>query len=302
MLDTILFPLGGNFEQAKDLIINSEIKEFYTGLANDNLNGCSYSHHYSPIGCFNRRELKELFSIASYYNKTITVAMNIFFYTNEIKKDLIDDFSFLSKFSNLNNIIIGNLEIYWILKKYFPQIKTSASSLFGIKNTEAANLFYNLGFNRIILSRNININEIKNIAKELSTKIEIEVFIYGGGCNFCEGTCHLPHVYIGELKGSNENIILSKSPIPICSFPVKIYKNNRFITISKIHIGNRRCGICYVNKMKEIGISKFKITGRTINKGDCKTLLGIINERINYDNIDECNLDKFECLYGKERF
>lgn len=194
MIEKCVIPLGEDFEFAKKILNDSPFIEFYTGVKNKHLKNCSFSHHYTPNGSLSREELEKLALIAKKNKKTINITLNIGWYSSDIKKILLDDLKFLYDL-DIGNIIVGNLEVYFLIKEYFEKIKCTASSLFAIKSLESASFFYNLGFDRLVFPRNIELKDIVAISRVFSKKIELEAFIYGGGCNYCEGTCHLPHVF-----------------------------------------------------------------------------------------------------------
>lgn len=296
--DKLLFPLGSNIEEAKRMLQNTDIKQFYTGVANSVFGGCSISHHYSPAGCFKREEICELLKIAKGMGKKITLTFNVAFYSPFLEKYILEDVEYLIKYP-IEHIVVANLQIYELLLKHFPNLKYSASSLFGIKSTEAAEYFYNLGFDKIILPRNIKVSEVIKIAQKFSKVINIETFVYGGGCTYCEGTCQLPHVYLGNTTHNLAKDVGFISPTPICKFPVELYSHEDFQGIRNISFGFRGCGLCYIKSFDELGISTFKVTGRTMSAQNRKKLLMDIPQVSKMD-ISECSFTKEHCLYEKE--
>ena len=220
-------------------------------------------------------------------------------FEKDIKQELyilLEDIKFLSEL-DIGNIIIGNLEVYFLIKEYFEKVKCTASSLFAIKSTESADFFYNLGFDRLVFPRNIEMKDIIEISKNFSKKIELEAFIYGGGCNYCEGTCHLPHIFLGDISFLNEDI-KKKSPLPICKFPIKALNHT---SLEMLHQGNKMCGLCYCKYFDSLGIKYFKITGRTLNSLKKIEILKKLNNIIEESSFYKCDLDSSYCLYGKRR-
>jgi peptidase U32 len=296
LLERCVIPLGEDIKFAENLLIDSPFKEFYTGLKNKYLNNCSISHHYTPNGSISRKDLEKLSLVAKKNNKTINVTLNIGWYSSDIKNILLEDIKFLSEL-DIGNIIIGNLEVYFLIKEYFEKVKCTASSLFAIKSTESADFFYNLGFDRLVFPRNIEMKDIIEISENFSKKIELEAFIYGGGCNYCEGTCHLPHIFLGDISFLNEDI-KKKSPLPICKFPIKALNHP---SLEMLHQGNKMCGLCYCKYFDSLGIKYFKITGRTLNSLKKIEILKKLNNIIEESSFYKCDLDSSYCLYGKRR-
>lgn len=295
LFENINFPLGDTIEGAKELIRDSKYSEFYTGIKHKKLQGSSFSHHFSPTGCFEREDLIELIEYAALFNKKINVAMNIYFYSDEIKSEILGELEFINSIP-IGNVVLGNLEVFFLAKQNFSQIRTAASSLFGIRNIESAMFFKNLGFDKLIFPRSINIDEVFTIGDKLGSNTELEAFIYGGGCAFCESSCHMPHVLLNNNDNTFEKLNQT-SPFPICEFPVR-YNGSRSTKYMKLHPGEKKCGVCYIHEMYRHGITKFKVTGRSYPNGRIKALQQFINKKI-YE-VGNCELSISDCLYGKE--
>lgn len=301
MLDSINFPLGSNLENSLTIINESEFNEFYTGLKNDKLKGCSFSHHFSPIGCYSKNDLIKISNVLKSKRKILNIAFNIYYYHDNLKEEILKELDTISKL-NINLLIIANLEIYYLVKKHFPKIRLAASSLFGIKNYKSAQFFLDLGFERLIFPRSIKINDALYIGNKIGKLVELEAFIYSGGCTFCESTCHLPHVVNPQLiKENGIKGLLDSAPVGICKEMVRFNKGVSNISEYRyLHPGEKICGVCYIKPMLENNISKFKVSGRSyhdiINKALHKT-----HERLKgCRDIKLCKAKKEYCLYGKE--
>lgn len=299
IMKKIIFPLGNDYLDNINIINNTSIGQFYFGVADEQLSGCSVSHHYSPTGAVKFADVLDLMSLISDKNKKISIAVNIHFYDKYLVKRII---SMLKKLplEFVDYLIIGNLEVYKEVKDAFPDIKCAASSLFGIKNIESAMFFGEMGFNKIIFPRNVELDEIAYICKNLDNSIEKEAFIFGGGCVYCEGTCSLPHVFVNH-KSSPQFDICTSSPIPLCSFPAELDFKDNFRTIKHLDFGFRGCGLCYANILSEMGISSLKITGRTMS---AKKKWNLIRNMERYFNLnpDKCKESNNYCLYEKVKY
>ena len=296
----LLFPLGSDLQEAIEMICNSEVGQFYTGLANERFGGCSISHHYSPAGCFSREELSILLRLAEQHHRSVSIAVNVTFWNEDVWPWILDDLRFLSQYQ-IDHLILGDLELYYRIKQHFPKQKCAASSLFGIKNVHAAAFFYEMGFEKIIFPRNVSLREIEAVCKAFKDKLQIECFVFGGGCAYCEGTCSLPHIFKSGMTGDLKEDLCHISPTPICSFPVEFYENGRFESVGRIDHGFRGCGLCYIPYFDKLGVSSLKITGRTMPTDRRSHLMQRIEEALQHDH-SNCPLEKKACMYEKQEY
>lgn len=298
--EKILFPLGASLEEAKSLICNASYGQFYFGISEPDLGDCSLSHHYSSAGAFLVKDALELLRLAEEHGRKISLAINITFFTEHSMERIFRNLDILLYYP-VDFLIIGNIEVFMAIQKRYPFQKCAASSLFGIKNTESAAFFCEIGFKKIIFPRNIQIKEIKSICDYCGTEVETEAFIFGGGCVFCEGTCCLPHVYLGDVSGSYVQDIKRLRPYPICNMASEIYMNGEFDTIRRLEFGNRDCGLCYVNILDQLNVSSFKVTGRTFPVTKRKELMQMI-EKCGSLSPEQCKKRQETCLYEKESY
>ena len=148
-------------------------------------------------------------------------------------------------------LIIQDLGLYHLCKKYFPQIRLHASTLLGAHNSLAVRQFKNMGFNRVVLARELTIKEINSIAR--SSNVELEVFIHGALCFSYSGLC----LFSSYLGGKSS---LRGRCVQPCRrryhWEQKKGKPGYFFSMNDLS------GIDLINRLKKAGISSFKIEGR----------------------------------------
>jgi putative protease len=84
-------------------------------------------------------------------------------------------------------VIIQDLGILYLIRKYFPELTPHASTQMGIHNSAGVRLAEELGIQRVILQRQVTFNEIDDIRQK--TSVELEVFIHGALCVGRSGSC-----------------------------------------------------------------------------------------------------------------
>ena len=132
---------------------------------------------------FTEEELKEAVRYAHLFNVKVYVTANTIIYENEVK-DFLEYIFFLHKI-NVDAVIMQDIGMIKIVKEKFPNLEVHASTQCHNHNDEGLKLLKSLGVTRVVLDREMSLNDIKN----LKTKIEKEVFIHGALCVSYSGCC-----------------------------------------------------------------------------------------------------------------
>lgn len=153
----------------------------------------------------------------------------------------------------IDAIIVQDLGLAKELKKRFPDLPLHASTQMSVHNLEGALELESLGFSRIVLSRELTINEIEYICK--NTSVEIEVFIHGALCISYSGQC----LFSSTIGGRSGNRGKCAQP---CRLPYTLYENNK--PLGKGHLLSTRdlLGIDYLPRLITAGVACLKIEGR----------------------------------------
>ena len=134
---------------------------------------------------FNEENLKEAISYAKIRGVKTYLTLNTL-----IKNEELDDAISLAINSynyGIDAIIVQDLGLATLLIKLFPNLPIHASTQMTVHNLNGAIKLQELGFKRIVLARELSINEIDYICK--NTKIEIECFAHGALCISYSGQC-----------------------------------------------------------------------------------------------------------------
>ena len=100
----------------------------------------------------------------------------------------------------IDAIIVQDLGLAEFLIKHLPNLPIHASTQMSVHNLEGALKLQNLGFKRIVLSRELSANEIEYICK--NSTVEIEAFVHGALCISYSGQC-LASSMIGGRSGND---------------------------------------------------------------------------------------------------
>ncbi|MEG0309047.1 MAG: U32 family peptidase [Clostridium sp.] len=142
-------------------------------------------------------ELIEVVTYCHLYNVKVYIAFNTLIKENELNEAL-EYGKFLYKIG-VDAVITQDMGLFKVLKEAIPEFEIHASTQMTIHNGEGAQFLKDLGFQRIVLSRELGLDEIKYISKDLG--IETEVFVHGALCISYSGQCLMSSV-IGGRSGN----------------------------------------------------------------------------------------------------
>ena len=201
---------------------------------------------------FNLDELKQAISYAKLRNVKTNLTLNTLIKNDEFE-DAIHVASKAYEFG-IDAIIVQDLGLAKFLIKHFPQLPIHASTQMTVHNLEGAKLLENLGFSRVVLSRELSFDEIKYICE--NTNIEIETFIHGALCMSYSGRC----LFSSMIGGRSGNRGRCAQP---CRLPYELLDENEKL-IDKGYLLSPRdlCGLEYLPQMVQAGVNCFKIEGR----------------------------------------
>ena len=106
---------------------------------------------------------------------------------DESMPSLIDTLDMV-EFYGTDGIIVQDLGVADIVRKYYPSIPLHASTQLAVHTTQGVKVLQDLGFERIVLSRELNLKEIEKIRRDCPD-IEIKAFIHGALCYGFSGLC-----------------------------------------------------------------------------------------------------------------
>lgn len=142
-------------------------------------------------------QLKEIFDLCHLRGVKVFITINTLYK----EKELADIISFINTMYQYgaDGFIIQDLGIFTLLKDNFPHIELHASTQMTVHNTNGAVELENMGFNRVVLSRELSLEEIKNISKSIDA--DIECFVHGALCVSYSGRCLMSSL-IGGRSGN----------------------------------------------------------------------------------------------------
>ena len=146
---------------------------------------------------FDNENMQKAIDYAHSYGVKIYVTINTILKENEIE-EAVRYVGYLYEIG-ADALIIQDLGLFKRIKEDYPDFELHASTQMTIHNGEAAIYFKEKGFHRLVLSREMTIDEIKYISKDLI--IETEMFVHGAICVSYSGQCLMSSI-IGGRSGN----------------------------------------------------------------------------------------------------
>jgi len=149
---------------------------------------------------FSNRQIPVLIDLAHNKNCKVYITLNTVIKNKELS-ELLDVLDFLNKIKP-DAVIIQDWGVYHIIKKQFPDLTVHASTQMANHNSLGANYSYDKNFERVILARELTLQEAEEVNKK--SEIQTEVFIHGALCYSFSGMCNFSS-YLGG-HGANRGI------------------------------------------------------------------------------------------------
>lgn len=196
---------------------------------------------------FTFEELLTAYAIKAALKKRIYVAINTLIFQDELPR-LIEILAFLEAMKT-DAIIIQDYGIYELVKTFSINIPLHASTQMGTKNHRQANFLKELGFKRVVLERQLTLQEIEEIKEK--TDIELEVFIHGALCFSLSGFCYFSKAFTDRSGNRGD-----------CAQPCRWAYSSKEGTIEYPFSMKDLNGLTLVPKLMKLGITSLKIEGR----------------------------------------
>ncbi|MBP3799355.1 MAG: U32 family peptidase [Bacilli bacterium] len=235
---------------------------------------------------FTFEELEEGCRFAHSLNKKVYLTLNIVFHNDDINGvfKYIDD---VVK-CGVDAFIVSDISICEYIKKNYKSIEVHLSTQSSTMNYKAAEFCKNIGIDRIVLARELNKEEIKEIIDK--TNMDIEVFIHGAMCTCVSGRCALSN-YVTNRDANRGGCA------QVCRFSFDTDTDKKF-TLATKDLNMAR----YVTELIDMGVASLKVEGRMRSHYYLATVIGtyrkIIDDYYNNELTDE-KLEYYEKVLSK---
>ena len=211
---------------------------------------------------FSYEELLNAVNFVHEYGKKIYVTVNIFAKNSDFKR-AEEYFKYLEKIG-VDGVIITDPGFISLAKSVAPKLSLHLSTQANTLNKYSAKFWQDAGIERIVLARELSLNDVKEIREFLSPKTELEAFIHGAMCISYSGRCLLSNYFNGRDSNRGECVQACRWEYSLKEtskdgdfYPIEEDEHGTYILNSKdLNL------IEYIGEMASAGVCSFKIEGR----------------------------------------
>ena len=166
--------------------------------------------------------------------------------------------------AKVDALIVADIGLLMLIKKYAPDMEIHISTQTGIVNYVTARELYNMGAKRVVLARELCLDEIAEIRAKTSPELDIECFVHGAMCVSFSGRCLLSQYLVNRDANRGEcaqpcrwGYHLMEEKRPGEYYPIYEDEKGTYILNAK-----DMCMIEHIDKLAEAGVYSLKIEGR----------------------------------------
>ena len=240
---------------------------------------------------FDFDELSKAIKYCKLRNVKVHITLNILIKDYEFEKAV--NLAIRAYNLGADAFIIQDLGLIKYLRENYPQIPIHSSTQMTTHNLEGVKQLENLDIKRVVLSRELSVNEIENICKNVN--VEIETFLHGALCISYSGQC----LFSSIIGGRSGNRGLCAGP---CRLQYTLLEEENKIDSGYILSPRDLNGTHFLPELIKAGVSSFKIEGRLKNP----EYVGIVTKYyrklidIAYNNLDKPNDEILKLLVKEE--
>ncbi len=270
---------AGNLEKCKIAILYGA-DAVYIGGKNFSLRARASNFSYEDI--------KEACRFAHNHGAKIYVTMNIVPHHEDFVQ--LEPYLLFLEEAGVNAIICSSVYLIDLAKKITHRMEVHLSTQLSIANSEACNSFYNKGIERIVLARELSLDQISQIRKR--TAVGLEVFIHGGMCSSLSGRCVLSNHMVN--RDANRGGCAHSCR---WNYRLKDEQDKEVLPGRMLNMGSKDLMALHaVPVLMDIGIDSLKIEGRMKSDYYLATVIKCYRElidtyaagkEINYQRLEE---------------
>lgn len=211
-------------------------------------------------GNFTYEELKEAVDFAHARGKKVYVTVNIFPHNSDMEK-LPDYLRYLQEI-NVDALLVADLGVFMLCRKLIPDMELHISTQANNTNWATVNAWKELGAKRVVLAREMSLNEIREIREKCD--VDLEMFMHGAMCISYSGRCLLSNYFTGRdsnrgscAQSCRWKYALVEETRPGKYFPIEEDDRGTYIMNSK-----DMCLMPHIKDVIESGVDSLKIEGR----------------------------------------
>lgn len=251
---------------------------------------------------FSLDDIKEATKIAHDLDKKVYLTLNVISHNKDLEG--VDEYIQSLDEAGVDAFIVSDPGIFQKVKTLAPSKEIHISTQANITNTATVEFWKSLGADRVILARELSLEEIKEIKDEVRDSIMIEAFVHGAMCMSYSGRCLLSNFMTGRSANMGDcahpcryKYYLMEETRPGEYYPITEDEKGSYIMNSK-----DLCMINYIPELIEAGVDSFKIEGRVKSEYYVATVINQYRRAIDdyYEDIEKYKYNRDNNIYLEE--
>lgn len=202
---------------------------------------------------FTKEELLEALDYVHLRGKKLYLTVNTLLKNQEL--DRLYEYLLPFYQNGLDAVLVQDLGALKFIHEHFPDLPIHTSTQMTVTGTDGVNLLKEYGVTRVVMAREVSIEEMKNIHEE--TGMELESFVHGALCYSYSGQC----LFSSMLGGRSGNRGRCAQP---CRLPYTVLDEQKKVITKESYVLSLKdlCGITHLKELQEAGVYSLKIEGR----------------------------------------
>ena len=211
---------------------------------------------------FDREGIAEAVKYAHEHGVKLYVTVNCFAKNEEI--DAAEDYAKFLYNAGVDAVIVSDIGLIAKIHESAPELEIHVSTQANCLNFSAANVYWKMGAKRVVLGREMTLDEIIEFRKRIPEEMEIEAFVHGAMCMSYSGRCMISS-YLVNRSGNRGGCA---QPCRWNYHLVEMKRPNEFFQVVEDEKGTAilsshdMCAVGFLDKLEEAGICSYKIEGR----------------------------------------
>ena len=213
-------------------------------------------------GNFTQEELRQAVRFAHSHGVRTYCTINTMPRNDEVSR-LPDHLELLNDVG-VDAVIAADLGAFTLAGKHAPNCRRHVSTQASVCNYETARAWYDLGTSRVVLARELSLEEIRTIREKIPAELELETFVHGAMCVSYSGRCLLSNYMTGRdasrgacAQPCRYQYALMEEKRPGEYFPIEEDAQGSYILNSR-----DMCMIDHLDDLMDAGLDSLKIEGR----------------------------------------
>lgn len=195
---------------------------------------------------FDDEELRFCVRYCHQRNVKVYLALNTIIFDDEMQDAL--QLAQNAARADIDAVIIQDPGLVSLIRRSIPDLPLHASTQMTVHTPYGARALYEMGFKRVVVSRELSLKEIGQI-REFCPEVELEVFVHGALCMCVSGQCY----FSAMLGGRSANRGMCAQP---CRLPMRCGDNDHALSLKD------NGSLHYLRELEQLGVASAKIEGR----------------------------------------